>query len=245
MKLSEYETMFRVEDGLWWYAGMRAITRAVVERYFTRGGRLRILDAGCGTGANATCLTDYGAVTGIDLMPLALRLARRRGHTRLSTASVKALPFASASFDLVTSLDVLPMLPREIETAALAEMARLLAPGGRVVVRAAAYDWLRGAHDRLWDVQHRYAPMELRAKIERAGLCVEHLSFANMWLFPLAALKRLSEPLFPRQAESDLAHNPGALNGALSALLGSEARWVARHRLPFGLSLVVVARKPS
>jgi SAM-dependent methyltransferase len=244
VKLHEYETMFRVEDGLWWYVGMRAITRALVERNYPRGSGLRILDAGCGTGANVSCLSAYGTVTGIDLVRYALNFARRRGHRRLGAASVAALPFASGVFDLVVSFDVLTMLPAEVEPRALPEMTRLLAPGGRLILRAAAYDWLRGAHDRLWDVQHRYAPGELRRNLERAGLVVEHLSFANMWLFPLAALKRLSERFFAAQTDSDLTLSAGPLNGLLAAILASEGRWIARRSLPFGLSLMTVARKP-
>lgn len=243
MKLEEYEIMFNVEDTLWWYRGMQAITRAVIERHYPRGGRLRILDAGCGTGAAMSYLADYGAVTGLDLVPFALRLGRRRGHARLACGSVTALPFQSESFDLVTSLDVLPMLRGGQDLAAVREMARLIVPGGRLVLRAAAYDWLRGAHDRLWDVAHRYAFDELRARVESAGLALEHLTYANMWLFPLAALKRLSEPLFPQQAQSDLALSAGPFNSLLGAILASEAPLAARRRLPFGLSLIAVGRK--
>lgn len=243
MKLEEYEIMFNVEDTLWWYRGMQAITRAVIERHYPRGSRLRILDAGCGTGAAMSYLSNYGAVTGLDLVPFALSLGRRRGHARLACGSVAALPFQSESFDLVTSLDVLPMLRAGQDLAAVQEMARLIAPGGRLVLRAAAYDWLRGAHDRLWDVAHRYAFDELRARVESAGLTVEHLTYANMWLFPLAALKRLSEPWFRQQAQSDLALSAGVFNGLLSAILASEAPLVARRRLPFGLSLIAVGRK--
>jgi SAM-dependent methyltransferase len=245
VKLEEYEVMFRVEDTLWWYRGMRAITRAVIERYYPRGAGLKILDAGCGTGAAMSYLADYGAVTGLDFVPLAVRLARRRAHRRLACGSVLEPPFASASFDLVTSLDVLPMLDARLrlDVVALIEMARLLKPGGRLLVRAAAYDWLRGAHDRLWDVQHRYALREMRAKLEQAGLTVEHGTYANMWLFPVAALKRLSEPLFPNQEQSDIALSAGPLNGMLAAILASEASLAARGQLPFGLSLIAVARK--
>jgi hypothetical protein len=122
-------------------------------------------------------------------------------------------------------------------------MARLLKPGGRLVVRVAAYDWLRGAHDRLWDVVHRYGRRELRAKLERAGLAVEHVGHANMWLFPAVALKRLSEPLFPRQEQSDLSLRAGVFNGLLGAILASEASLAARGSLPFGLSLIAVGKK--
>lgn len=245
MKLTEYETMFRVEDTLWWYRGMQAIARALIERTYPRGAGLRILDAGCGTGAAMSYLADYGAVTGLDFAPLAVRLARRRAHTRLVCGSVLELPFASESFDLVTSFDVLPMLDARTgrDVVALTEMARLLKVGGRLLVRVAAYDWLRGAHDRLWDVQHRYELAEMRARLEQAGLTVEHGTYANMWLFPLAALKRLSEPLFPDQEQSDIALSVGPFNGALAAILASEAPLAARRSLPFGLSLVMVARK--
>jgi len=245
VNLSEYETMFRVEETLWWYRGMQAITRAVIERNYARGAGLKILDAGCGTGAAMSYLADYGAVTGLDFVPLAVRLARRRAHRRLACGSVLELPFASESFDLVTSFDVLPMLEAHtrLDVVALIEMARLLKPGGRLLVRAAAYDWLRGAHDRLWDVQHRYTLAEMCARLEQAGLTVEHGTYANMWLFPVAALKRLSEPLLPNQEQSDLALSVGPLNGMLAAILASEALLAARGRLPFGLSLIVVARK--
>jgi SAM-dependent methyltransferase len=245
MKLTEYETMFRVEDTLWWYRGMQAITRALIERTYPRGAGLKILDAGCGTGAAMSYLADYGAVTGLDFVPLAVRLARRRAHTRLACGSVLELPFASESFDLVTSLDVLPMLDARTrrDVVALTEIARLLKVGGRLLVRVAAYDWLRGAHDRLWDVQHRYGLAEMRAKLEQAGLTVEHSTYANMWLFPIAALKRLSEPLFPEQEQSDISLSAGPFNGVLAAILASEAPLAARRSLPFGLSLILIARK--
>lgn len=243
MKLDEYDLMYRVEDTLWWYRGMWAITRAVIERFYARGSRLRILDAGCGTGASMTALADYGCVTGVDLSSYALHLSRRRDHARLACGSVLCLPFRSAAFDLITSFDVLQMLPHKTDRAALSEMARLLASGGRLIVRVAAYDWLRGAHDRLWEVTHRYVRRELRAKLERAGLVVEHASYLNMWLFPAAALKRLSEPLLPAPQHSDLAIGAGPFNDLLTVILASEAALVVRGSLPFGLSLLMVGRK--
>lgn len=244
MNLAEYDLMFQVEDTLWWYRGMEAITRAMLECAYPRGGRARVLDCGCGTGAALRYLSDYGPVTGIDLEPYALSLARRRQPQALAVASTVQLPFVSASFDVVASLDVLPMLPPPADEHALAEMARVTRPGGHVLVRAAAYNWLRGAHDRIWQVRQRYGLAELRAKLTRAGLQVEHISHANMWLFPLAALKRLAEPLFPEQNHSDLGVTLGAFNAPLAVLLASEAPWVARARLPFGLTLIALARRP-
>ena len=244
MQLSEFELMHRLEDRQWWYRGMRAITRAVLHRHYQPGADLRILDAGSGTGANLEMLAAYGCVTGVDLEAYALHFAAGRGQPRLAQASITGLPFAAASFDLVTSFDVLVMLDQTAEAQALAELARVLRPDGRLVLRLAANDWLRGAHDRTWQVVRRYEAVGLRALLTRAGLVVEQMSYANMWLFPLAVAKRLAEPLVPPLAKSDLNYDLGPLDSAFAAILSSEAPLVAGPGLPFGLSLFAVARKP-
>lgn len=240
----EYEVMYRVEDSLWWYRGMEAISRAVLERTYARDSHLRILDAGCGTGAVLSYLADYGAATGMDFSPHALRFSLQRGHRRLSRGSVNTLPFADDSFDLLTSFDVLCVNGVD-DGQALREFRRVLAPGGRVFLRLPAYNWLRGAHDRAVNIRHRYTAADLRQRIAAAGLLVEHLSYANMWLLPLAVAKRWAERLFPRQEGSDLTLDIGPLNGLFRAVLSSEAKWVARRGLPLGLTVVAVARRPA
>lgn len=239
--------MYQLEDGLWWYRGMRALTRALIERWYSPGAGLEVLDAGCGTGATAGLLERYGRVTGVDVERYALCLAQRRAgpsRQRLICGSLTGLPLPAGTFDLITCFDVLVMLPAPGEAAALAELARVLAPGGRLLLRVAAGDWLRGAHDRAWQVQRRYDRAGLRARLERAGLVVEHLSHANMWLFPLAVAKRLAERLRPPSDRSDLTYPYGPLDGLFGAVLSSEARLVAgRGGLPVGLSLFAVARK--
>jgi SAM-dependent methyltransferase len=245
MQPNEYELMYKLEDQLWWYRGMRAITQAVLDSGYARDGRLRILDAGCGTGGALEFLSEYGAVLPIDLHHYALRLARQRRAAPWTCGSLAALPLPAGHFDLVTSFDVLVMLPAQLEAAALAEMARVLVPGGRLLVRVAANDWLRGAHDRAWQVVRRYSPGGLRARLEQAGLAVEAINYANSWLFPLAAIKRLGEGLGPKGNHSELSIPFGPFDKLFGAILASEARWVAKGRLPFGLSLVAVARKPE
>lgn len=245
MNLAEYELMYRLEDRLWWYRGMRHITATLLARHYPRGAGLRLLDAGCGTGATARQLAAYGCVTGIDVEPYALRLARQRGHPRLAASSVAALPFAAGSFDVVTCLDVLVMLDEAAEAEALSELARVLVPGGRLLVRVAANDWLRGAHDRAWQVVRRYSPARLAAGLTEAGLRVERLSHANLWLFPLAVAKRLAERFTSPRSTSDLAYPFGPFDHLFGALLSSEARLIAGPGLAFGLSLIALARKPA
>ena len=237
--------MYRVEDRHWWYRGMETITRAILDRWYRPVCGLHILDAGCGTGAAmSTYLADYGIVTGIDLFPPALGFCHKRNVQRLACASVSDLPFASAKFDFVTSFDVLyeRAVPSDIN--ALREFARVLIPGGRVLLRLPAYDWLRGQHDKMIHTSRRYTTGLVAHMIKESGLVLEHLSYANTLLFPLAAIKRLGERVFPPKDElSDLTLDVGFFNNVLKFILSAEAPFVANTGLPFGLSVIVVGRK--
>jgi SAM-dependent methyltransferase len=271
MNPAEYEAMYRLEDHLWWYTGMRRITAAALGstpggaltgRPGPSGGRAerradrRILDAGCGTGGNLAWLSRFGRVWGIDLSPLATAYCRRRGQDAVARGSVTRLPFPDASFDLVTSFDVIYHLGVANDVAALAEMRRVLRPGGTLFVRVPALEGLRSVHDAAVHTRQRYTTGELRAKVARAGLEVERASYANAFLLPLAAGARLARRrrAHGKDAEgggtdggeaSDVRPVPAPLNALFGAVLGLEAAWLARADLPIGLSAFVVARKPA
>jgi len=245
MNPREYHTIYTVEDRHWWYAGMRRITVAILDAVY--GGRddLEILDAGSGTGGAMVYLSRFGRVAGIDFSPLALDFCRERNLARLGQASVTALPFAGASFDLVTSFDVLYHRAVGDPADALAEFHRVLRPGGRVLLRLPAYDRLRGRHDDVIHTARRFTAASLSDSLCEAGFVVERLTYANALLFPPAAAKRLLEPLLPHgdPEHSDVAPNPPWLDAALTAVLSAEARWLRRRNLPFGLTVVGLGRK--
>jgi ubiquinone/menaquinone biosynthesis C-methylase UbiE len=239
--------MYQIERHHWWYLGMEAITRAVLGRWYHPGTDLRILDAGCGTGAAMTTyLAEYGSVTGFDISGIALSYCRLRKAQSLARASVTHLPFASQSFDLVTCFDVLYEHAVSSDAAALKEFARLLARGGRLLLRLPAYDWLRGQHDEVVHTVRRYTVKRIaNLLIKRSGLIVEHLSYANTFLFPFILVKRVAEHIWPpRVAHSDLTFRLGLFNSILRVVLKSEAPLVASTGLPFGLSVFAVGRRP-
>jgi SAM-dependent methyltransferase len=261
MNPAEYEAMYRLEDRLWWYTGMRQITAAALGgRLSSAAGPLRILDAGCGTGGNLAWLTrTWGRAWGVDLSPLATAYCRRRGLTRVSRASVLELPYAGGTFDLVTSFDVIYHLGVADDVAALREMRRVLRPGGALFVRVPALERLQSHHDVAVHTRQRYTAPELRRKAEQAGLRVERASYANTVLLPLAVASRLGGRLRtalagPRQmdskggeevARSDVRPAPALLNALFGAVLGLEAALLTRVDLPIGLSAFVVARRPG
>ena len=243
MNHEEYEVMYQVEDHHWWYLGMERITRSLLDQTIGQHPSMSILDAGCGTGAVMAYLAQYGQATGFDFSAEALRFSRQRGHQSLAQASVIDLPYADSSFDLVTSFDVICEIGVDDEQA-LHEFARVLKPGGWLLLRLPAYDWLRGKHDAAVYIRHRFTASELKTKITASGLKPDRLSYANTLLFPLVVAKRLSERLFSRnQSGSDLTLDPGRLNGLLTGILSAEAPLICSVGLPFGLTVVALAHK--
>jgi SAM-dependent methyltransferase len=245
MDPSEYALMFEVEDAHWWYRGMAAITCALLDRCLPRGRSLRILDAGCGTGAAMTTyLAAYGRVWGVDLAAPALAYSRRRGAVRLARAPVERLPFNKETFDVAASFDVLYERAVSSELAALLEIRRVLVPGGRILLRLPAYSWMRRSHDEIVHTRRRYTRREVAALLREAGFRIERLSYANLLLFPAALAEKISERIAPPvRPRSDLSIRAGILNGPLRAILSAEAPMIARCGLPFGLSVVGVGCK--
>ena len=266
MNFEEYEVMYQVEDHHWWYLGMEHITCQLLERYLPQsdtafaprqathpavGGEMgtagdcsrKILDAGCGTGAVMKYLARYGEATGFDFSAEALKFSHQRAHTRLAQASVLEIPFASQCFDLIVSFDVICEMGVDDEQALL-EFRRILKPGGLVMLRLPAYDWLRGKHDVATHIRHRFTRGEIGAKLKRNGFVPVRLSYANTFLFPIAFAKRLSERLLSSsQTGSDLTLDPGPLNGTLRSILSAEAPLISAVGLPFGLTVVALARR--
>ena len=252
MHAEDYADLYALEEGLWWFVGMREITAALLDPLCPPGERRDVLDAGCGTGDMLTRLAPYaggGTVAGIDVSADALHFCQERGHRHLAQASVTDLPFAGASFDLVTSFDVLVQLPGDgADEQAIREMHRVLRPGGVAFVRAAAYRWMKSGHDEALGTQRRYSLGALAAALERAGFEVVRATYANALLLPVAAVRRLVlKRLGLAAAGSDVKPVPPPLNRALAAVLRGEARVLRRPgaRLPAGLSAICVARKPG
>jgi SAM-dependent methyltransferase len=151
-----------------------------------------------------------------------------------------------ARFDLVTSFDVLYGLPDDVERAALGEMARVLKPGGSIIVNVAALPWLRGNHSVLGGELRRYRRKELIEKLEAAGFRVMRSSYTNFSILPMIAAVRAQQRLSGHDAsDTEISVPPAPINAALSALLGLEAAALRLVNMPLGSSVVAVGQKLS
>ena len=246
MKPAEYRRLYETEETQWWFAGQRAIASSLLE---TAVGSepfapRRLLDAGCGAGFNLLALAPLGRAVGIDLAPEAIAFCRERG-VRAVRASLLALPFPAAAFDVVTSFDVIYHAWVTDDRVAVAEMARVLRPGGVLLVRVPALRLLWGAHDVEVQSRHRYTRAELRELLESCALRVEQATYCNSLLFPLLLARRTLDRVLGREG-SDVGFLPAPLEWLFRRALLTEAALVrAGLSLPVGASVVARARKPG
>lgn len=243
------EATSRAERDHFWFRGFRQFVSPLLKR--AAGGRpgLKLLDCGCGTGSNLLLLGQYGRAWGIDLTWSGLLFARGRHLDRVAQASVAAVPFPGSTFDIVTSFDVIYCLETAVEQSAVAEMWRVLKPGGALIVNVAAMEILRGNHSVLSAELRRYSRSGLRALLEGAGFAVERISYTNAALFPVTLAVRLAQRIAGLAAEEDalgeISVPPVPINAVLSAALSVEAQLQRVITVPFGSSLLCLARKPA
>jgi SAM-dependent methyltransferase len=239
------EATARAERDHFWFRGFRRFVEPLVADA-ARGVRPGILDCGCGTGHNLQMLRKYGDAYGIDLTWVGLQYSRAHGERRVVQASAARLPFRDARFDLVTSFDVLYSLEDEIERAAIAEMLRVLKPGGTLIVNVAALEALRGNHSVLSGEVRRYSKRDLRRRLEAAGFRVTRSTYTNFSILPLVTATRLMQRVRGHVESQDEITIPAApINALLSGLLAIEAAALRVVNMPVGSSLIAVARKPA
>lgn len=247
MNPAEFRLLAHSEEGYWWFCGMRRIIFSLLDPVVQARSLGKVLEAGCGTGYFARVLTRrYGwRVFPVDLAWEGLSYGRVLGVERLAQADIACLPFPQDCFDAVFSLDVLVHFPENQEGRALAELARVLKPGGLLVLRVSALRILRSRHSEFTYERQRFTASRLLGAVEGCGVRPLKWTYANALLLPVALLKfRLWEPLFRKPPASGHAPLPAWLNRLLARVLYAEAALLAAGiRFPLGQSLIVIGEK--
>jgi SAM-dependent methyltransferase len=237
MEPVEYALMDAAEDHMWWYRALHvrlchALTNA-------RGW---VLDAGCGTGGFLAVLRARRpdlALFGIEWDATAAHRARNKSAAAIARGSIGTLPFADNSFDAVVCADVLchaAVDPR----AALAELKRVLRPGGVVVLNLPAYQWLLSAHDRRVHNVRRFTASATAGLLCQAGFARVRTRYWNGLLLPLMMVQR--KIVARGDTVSDVASFPPWLDVTLHGMTKLERR--LPFPLPAGGSVLASAGKP-
>jgi len=243
MMLHTYPILFEVEESHWWYIGRRRIIASFVKSICeqVKDRRARILDVGCGTGANLVRLSDFGDAEGVDISPDALKFCRERGLNNVKLGAAESLPYDDHEFDLVTAFDVVEHMDDDV--AGLREMRRVLRPGGRVLLFVPTFMFLWGVQDEVSNHRRRFRLEELRQAVTAAGFEVERTTYANITFFLPVLLVRKFMRLTGVRTETENSINIPALNRVFGAIFGAERHWLRHLNIPFGVSGLCVARR--
>src|SRR5256714_9547274 len=200
----EYELQtHRAEDRHWWYRGRRQVLERVIAG-LRLPGRARILDAGCGSGRNMVELGRHGDVTGVELSPTSVGLARERNAGEVIAGSVLDMPLESDSFDLAVCLDVIEHLADDV--GALRELRRVVVPGGSLLVTVPAYQWLWSGHDEVNHHHRRYSRRSLERAAAEAGWEKVRTTHFNSLLLPVSVMVLCLQPFKRITTIAGLSH---------------------------------------
>jgi SAM-dependent methyltransferase len=239
-----YGEMFEMEQRHWWFTAKHRIVGNLLKRFMRAapGARPRVADLGCGCGKMLEILSSTCDAVGTDASPQAIDFCAQRHVQAVIGRFPSEIPLQKASFDAVLLLDVLEHLDEDVASAQTA--AGLLKPGGVMICSVPAYRWLWSKRDEFHQHKRRYAKNEFRQLFSQPGLKLELLSYANTLLFvPAAAGRLMSKLVPPANGQTDLRLPPAPINALLRETFAFERHLLGRLWMPFGLSLIAVARK--
>ncbi len=245
MELSEYRNIFEHEETHFYYVGTHNAVIELLKKYLPKKNGNIILDAGCGTGSLIKKIKSFGKIWGIDASSEALKFAKKNGLKNVLKASVEKIPFENNTFDAVISIDVLYHKEVKSDLKALREFKRVLKPGGILIIKNPAHNWLRGNHDIVIHTKRRYSSKQFGEKLHQAGFQIIQLSYINIFFFPLAIIKRLVESVLKTKPSSDVKSLPPQINRVLINIYNFETKLLTKGTIPLGLSLFAIGRKPA
>lgn len=228
-----------VED-YWWYLARAELLETTLGRYADRV--TSVLDIGSADGPSAAWFTASAPhAVSLDIDPRGL-IGARAGVC----GSALELPFADAAFDVVSAFDVIEHC--EPEAQALAQVRRVLRPGGRFLMAVPAYQWAWTDHDVANGHYRRYTRARAVRAVQAAGFRVDRASHAFAAVFPMFAAERLYRRARGSRVQGalDIAAVPAVprpVHHALMALCTVDNALLRRWDLPFGSSVFVAATK--
>jgi 2-polyprenyl-3-methyl-5-hydroxy-6-metoxy-1,4-benzoquinol methylase len=230
-----YDIFYEVEKKHWWFKARLHILLYFLKDRIKLKKENRLLDVGCGTGAVLESLQKEYDAFGIDMSDKAIEFCKLQGISRVTVSSLDQVP-SSDKFDILTFFDVIEHIEKDEEV--LQNAYNLLVAGGNILITVPAYKFMWSSHDDLNLHYRRYTKKQLKEKVEAAGFKVEHITYYNTFLFPLALIQRLFSNLQKNPDHVDLSVPNSFLNNLLYKIFVSEKKIISKASFPFGVSIL-------
>ena len=241
-----YRRMAEIQDRHWWYEGRREILASLITR-LNLPKSIRILEAGCGPGANLKMLSRFGEVSAFEPDDFAINYCREHSGIpaeRLSTGFLPTpIPFQQP-FDLVGAFDVIEHVEADLES--LKALCELTTPGGYALFTVPAFPFLWSQHDVVNHHKRRYVRDDFAALLEKSGYKINYISYYNITLFPLvAAVRFIKKSLNIKDKPDEALPRFDFINHVLRLIFTAEKFVLGRIPLPFGVSIIAVCQRPE
>ena len=248
MEKDEYLKMYDLETTYWWFLGKQYLVQNQIGRLPLQGFKeVRLLDIGAGTGIIMKVLKKFGKVCGMELSLEAIRFLKRRNLDLIVRSDANdALPFRNEAFTVITCLDVLEHLDKDVDL--IQEIFRVCMPGGYVLLTVPAFQAFWSAHDKVLHHRRRYTKARLLAILRQTNFRVLKLSYYNVLMsIPILVIRKIKSSWIPQQeSQSDFSIKlPPLFNRALTSFYRAEIFLLSFLSYPFGVSLVVALQKPG
>lgn len=244
MDSATYAIEAEVEATHWWFTERRWLFgRLISSLALPRDAR--ILDIGTSTGTNLRMLRELGfsRFEGLDSSAEAVQWCAEKGYGKVTQGDICKLPFADGSFDLVLATDVVEHVDDDL--AALREIRRVLAPGGRALITVPAFMALWGRQDEVGQHKRRYGRGELRQRVEAVGLRAQRRFYFNYLLFLPILLVRTFVRRAHVKVENENELNSPFLNRILRAIFRVDVWSAPFLHPPFGVSFLLIAGRDA
>lgn len=244
MRSDLYANLYDTEENHWWHRAKRELVGYFIKTNIHTPSPV-ILDVGCGTGKNMEAFGAFGRTVGLDSSKTAIEYCKKRGLATAVLGSAENMPFSSNKIDIVTALDVIEHID---EHRGLLEIARVLKPGGTLICAVPAFMWLWSEWDVALHHKKRYTKHELINAVEKAGLEVAKCSYAYSFLVLPVFIIRSIKRMWKRKNssyDSDFNINNRLINIILLFLARLEHILIKMYHVPFGTSVLCIAKKPN
>ncbi len=253
MDRAQYEKFAVVDAQHWWFQARRDIVTFVLESLWSGQNDTRnILDIGTGTGGMVPVLSRWGHLTATEPDPVTMEFTKGRFESLSKSVTFKSgawedLELPVGHFDLITAFDVLEHC--EDDQKSLKKWRSWLKSDAVLLLTVPAFPCLWGRNDEISHHFRRYTKSTLSHALSETGFEIEKISYINSVMFaPVWISRNIKEPIDKRFAKQkdimpwDFDLPPAPLNKLLHWLFSSETSILKNGELPWGTSLLAIAR---